>query len=82
MMCYSTLITMILILFISTNTHTHRYREGMLQARSDLTSATTSAVHLAADQLVELSETHGAEVVEDGDIDELLSWTNALNFEE
>ena len=70
------------MLISHTNTHTLRYREGMLQARGDLTSVTTSAVHLAADQLTELSKTHGPEVVEDDDIDELLSWTNALNFDE
>ncbi len=50
----------------------------MLQAHS---TTTTSAVQLAADQLMELSDTH-PEVVKDEDIDDLLSWTNALNFDE
>ncbi len=53
----------------------------MLQAHKDLSATTTSAVQLAADQLMELSDTH-PEVVGDEDIDDLLSWTNALNFDE
>jgi len=59
-----------------------RYHEGMLQARKDLGGTTTSAVNMAADQLVELTDTHGPGVVEEGDVDELLQWTNALNYEE
>ena len=60
----------------------YRYKEGMLETRKDLSAASSSAVQLAADQLMELSDTHGPEVVEDEDVDELLSWTNALNFDE
>ena len=53
----------------------------MLQAHKDLSSATASAVNVAAEQLVELAETHGSEEVEDEDVDELLHWTNGLNFD-
>ncbi len=62
-------------------TSAHRYQEGLLQTHKDLSATTTSAVQLAADQLMELSDTH-PEVVGDEDIDDLLSWTNALNFDE
>lgn len=43
---------------------------------------TVSAVHSAADQLIDLCKTHRHEVVEEEDVDDLLSWTNALNFDE
>lgn len=54
----------------------------MLQAHQDLGEKTTSAVNMAVDQLVELTDTHGPGVVEEGDVDELLQWTNALNYDE
>ena len=43
---------------------------------------TASAVDVATSQLVELTDTHGTEAVEEGDVDELLKWTNGLNYEE
>ena len=54
----------------------------MLQAHRDLGEKTSSAVNMAVDQLVELTDTHGPGVVEEGDVDELLQWTNALNYDE
>ena len=58
------------------------HREGMLQARQDLGEMTVSAVNVAADNLVEVTDTHGSDIVEEGDVDELLRWTNGLNFDE
>ena len=54
----------------------------MLEARKGLSETTTSAVNVATEQLVELTESHGAEVVEERDVDELLGWTNGLNYDE
>ena len=43
---------------------------------------TASAVGVATSQLVELTDAHGPGAVEEGDVDELLKWTNGLNYEE
>lgn len=59
----------------------HRYREGMLQSQQRLSNTTTSAVQLAANEFMELSDTN-PDLVEDDDVDELLSWTNALDYDE
>lgn len=59
------------------------YRDGMLgvcKAVSD--DMTASAVGVATSQLVELTDAHGPGAVEEGDVDELLKWTNGLNYEE
>ncbi len=53
----------------------------MVQTHADLSSATVSAVQLATDQFMELSDQH-PEAVGTDDIDELLSWTTALNFDQ
>ena len=58
------------------------YHEGSLQARQNLSEATTLAVNTAADKLVELTDNHGSEMVKGGDVDELLRWTNGLNYDE
>lgn len=62
--------------------HVYRYRDGMLEACKGLSETTTSAVNIAAEQLVELTENHGTDVVEEEDVDELLDWTNGLNYEQ
>ena len=58
-----------------------RYRDGALQAKQGLSEATSSAVDLATRELVSLTETHGTSTVDEGDIDELLQWTNGLNYD-
>lgn len=57
------------------------YRDGALQAKQGLSEATSSAVDLATRELVSLTETHGTSTVDEGDIDELLQWTNGLNYD-
>lgn len=54
-----------------------RYRQGMLQAKEEISRADTQ---LAAEKaaLVEAD----ADQVQEQDIDDLLGWTNALNFDE
>ena len=61
--------------------HGFRYREGALQAKGGLSEATSSAVDVATRELVSLTENHGADTVEEEDIDELLKWTNGLNYD-
>ena len=58
-----------------------RYREGSLQAREGVSEATFSAVDEATRELVSLSDNTGADFVEERDIDELLKWTNGLNYD-
>ena len=59
-----------------------RYREGALHAKGGLGEATSSAVDVATRELVSLTENHGPDTVEEGDIDELLKWTNGLNYDQ
>ena len=59
----------------------YRYKEGALKAKQGLSEATSSAVDLAARELVSLTESYGAGPVDEGDIDELLQWTNGLNYD-
>ena len=61
--------------------HACRYRDGALKAKQGLSEATSSAVDLAARELVSLTESYGAGPVDEGDIDELLQWTNGLNYD-
>lgn len=58
-----------------------RYRDGILKANSD-DQATISLVENAAEGLVEEYERKGLRGVKDWEVDELLSWTNALNFDD
>lgn len=58
------------------------YHEGTLQAKENLSEATTAAVNVAADHLVELTDSHGSDAVGEEDVDELLRWTNGLNYDE
>lgn len=60
----------------------YRYREGMLKAKEDMNVRTQEAVELATKEVVALTENYNPEEVDDEDIDELLTWTNGLNFEE
>lgn len=59
-----------------------RYREGALQAKQGLNEATSSAVDVAAKEMVALTESHGTDTVDEGDVDELLRWTNGLNYDQ
>ena len=58
-----------------------RYREGMLQAKTE-DSETKSLVEGAAAGMVAAIESQGSEVVEEWEVDELLEWTSGLNFDE
>ncbi len=56
----------------------------MVKAKEELEDSTRSAVDLAAEQIMSLVENPPTQELEDldGDIDQLLSWTNGLNFDE
>jgi len=58
-----------------------RYRDGMLEAHCDITDSKAQFVEKTADRLMELPE-DGAGAADDEDVEDLLSWTNALNFDE
>nr|XP_006815291.1 PREDICTED: uncharacterized protein C11orf65 homolog [Saccoglossus kowalevskii] len=57
------------------------YREGMLKAKSD-DKETISLIEGAAQGMVETIEAEGPDVIEEWEVDELLDWTNALNFDD
>ena len=59
-----------------------RYREGSLQAKQGLSEETVSAVGVATRELVSLSDSQGTDSVEEKDVDELLHWTNGLNYDQ
>ena len=56
----------------------HRYREGMMQAKEKVNR---SEMELAAEEMT-LMEQEDVDQVLEQDIDDLLGWTNALNFDE
>ncbi|XP_070568593.1 uncharacterized protein [Ptychodera flava] len=57
------------------------YREGMLKARSN-DKETIALIEGAAQGMVETVEAEGPEALEEWEVDELLDWTNALNFDD
>ena len=59
-----------------------RYRQGMMKAKEELVETTKSAVNLATEQMMTQIEHQKVEDIEEDSIDSLLSWTNALDFEE
>ncbi len=60
----------------------YRYKEGVLVAKEDLKGQSIDEVEQAAENMLGLMEEGNEEQVHDNDIDDLLGWTNALNFEE
>lgn len=58
-----------------------RYKEGMLKARSN-DRETNMIIEEAARNLIDTIETDGYNSIEDWEVNELLEWTNMLNFDE
>lgn len=54
----------------------------MLKVKEELEGTSRFEVELAAKEKMTRVEIQKAEEVQDKDIDELLGWTNALNFDE
>ena len=59
----------------------HRYRDGMLQAKAE-DAETVALIDGATTGMVSAIKQHGAEAVEEWEVDELLEWTTSLNFDE
>ena len=59
-----------------------RYKEGMVKAKGDIQQRNRSEVDLATAEVMALINQQQPEEVEDKDIDDLLCWTDALNFDE
>ena len=59
----------------------HRYKEGMLRARQG-DPKTEQVVQSVAEGMLTITDTRGQDAVEDWEVDELLEWTNGLNFDQ
>ena len=58
------------------------YKEGMLKARLGEDEETDHMVKSVAAGMMTITETQGHDAVEDWEVDELLQWTNGLNFDQ
>lgn len=58
------------------------YKEGMLKARLGEDEETDHMVKSVAAGMMTITETQGHDAVEDWEVDELLEWTNGLNFDQ
>lgn len=59
-----------------------RYKEGMLKARQGEDMETEQVVQSVAEGMLTITHTRGHDAVEDWEVDELLEWTNGLNFDQ
>ena len=59
-----------------------RYKEGMLKARQGENTETEQVVQSVAEGMLTITDTRGHDAVEDWEVDELLEWTNGLNFDQ
>lgn len=62
--------------------HNGRYKEGMMMTKEKLEGTSRSEVKEAAEEIISLIQERGPEELQDKDIDDLLGWTNALNFDQ
>ena len=53
-----------------------------MNVKEGLTEEANKAIRKATEQVITISDQKGADCIEDRDIDALLSWTDALNFDE
>ncbi|KAL9969240.1 hypothetical protein ACROYT_G021434 [Oculina patagonica] len=58
------------------------YKEGMLKARHGGDVETEQVVQSVAEGMLTITDTRGQDAVEDWEVDELLEWTNGLNFDQ
>lgn len=58
------------------------YKEGMLKARQGEDTETEKVVQSVAEGMLTITDTRGQDAVEDWEVDELLEWTNGLNFDQ
>ena len=58
-----------------------RYKQGMMDVHK-LEGLDRKEFQTATEQMMDVVERGGVEMVEEEDVDELLSWTKGLNFDE
>ena len=54
----------------------------MLKARQGQDMETEHVVQSVAEGMLTITDTRGQDAVEDWEVDELLEWTNGLNFDQ
>lgn len=54
----------------------------MVEATGVAGGRDSNEIHTATEQVLDIAEWQGVDAVDGEDIDELLSWTSGLNFEE
>ena len=59
-----------------------RYREGMLKTQRGNDLETEQVVQSVAEGMLTITDMRGQDAVEDWEVDELLKWTNGLNFDQ
>ena len=59
-----------------------RYREGMLKTQRGNDLETEQVVQSVAEGMLTITDMRGQDAVEDWEVDELLEWTNGLNFDQ
>lgn len=74
------LLSITLSLFVWHHLSVFRYHEGLLQARTD-DPDTAVLVKRATEGMIAAVDQNGAHSVLEWEVDELLEWTNSLNFE-
>jgi hypothetical protein len=60
---------------------TKRYKNGLLKAKGN-TTETKRIVEEATINLMKAYEQDGASSIEEWEVDELIEWTNGLNYDE
>lgn len=58
------------------------YREGMLKTQGGNDLETEQVVQSVAEGMLTITDMRGQDAVEDWEVDELLEWTNGLNFDQ
>ena len=58
------------------------YKQGMVEATGVTDGDGPSEIQTATEQVLEIAEWQGVDAVDGEEVDELLSWTSGLNFEE
>ena len=58
-----------------------RYNTGILETKAERENEVKELVDTAAQSVFKSVDDHGIEAVDDWEVDELLEWTNTLNFD-
>ena len=69
-------------MFMLRHVASFRYREGMLKTQRGNDLETEQVVQSVAEGMLTITDMRGQDAVEDWEVDELLEWTNGLNFDQ